>query len=267
MEYQWMLFDLDGTLLRTDKTISARTLEALEQSRQQGWKIGVITSRAQQNCEGFLSALRPDALISSAGALIRLEESYIYKGEFSGEETWQVIQKAREIAGDLEITVDTLEEHFWNYHTDPLTWDATWGSTTYDDFIFWDQPSLKICLELFDEDQARRVAESFPDADMIKFSESSWYKLTKKEATKESAIDRLCTAAGISREQIIAFGDDLPDINMLKSCGCGVAMGNAIPEVRAAADLVIGTNDEDGIAVFIEELLDKQSRPDPNGKS
>ena len=51
----------------------------------------------------------------------------------------------------------------------------------------------------------------------------------------------------------MAFGDDLADMGMLKMCGIGVAMGNAVDEVKAMADIVIGTNDEDGIADFLEE--------------
>ena len=53
----------------------------------------------------------------------------------------------------------------------------------------------------------------------------------------------------------IAFGDDFADIGMLKLCGTGIAMGNAIPEVKAAADAVIGTNDADGIAAYLREYL------------
>ena len=51
----------------------------------------------------------------------------------------------------------------------------------------------------------------------------------------------------------IVFGDDYADIGMLELCGTGVAMGNAIDEVKESADIVIGSNDEDGIADFIEE--------------
>ena len=51
----------------------------------------------------------------------------------------------------------------------------------------------------------------------------------------------------------MAFGDDLADMGMLKMCGIGVAMENAVDEVKAMADIVIGTNDEDGIAAFLQE--------------
>ncbi|MDE7295402.1 MAG: HAD hydrolase family protein, partial [Oscillospiraceae bacterium] len=62
-----------------------------------------------------------------------------------------------------------------------------------------------------------------------------------------------CAAAKISPEEVTAFGDDLADIPMLRACGLGVAMGNAVKEVKQAADFVIGSNDEEGIAKYLEE--------------
>lgn len=60
---------------------------------------------------------------------------------------------------------------------------------------------------------------------------------------------------GFGTDSIIAFGDDFADMGMLKLCGLGVAMGNAIEEVKNSADLVIGSNDEDGIAAYLEACL------------
>ena len=60
---------------------------------------------------------------------------------------------------------------------------------------------------------------------------------------------------GFSTDSIIAFGDDYADIGMLELCGTGVAMGNAIDEVKERADIVIGSNDEEGIADFIENEI------------
>lgn len=73
--------------------------------------------------------------------------------------------------------------------------------------------------------------------------------------TKENAIVRITEACGFGTESIIAFGDDFADIGMLELCGLGVAMGNAIDEVKNRADIVIGSNDDDGIAFFIEEKI------------
>ena len=66
---------------------------------------------------------------------------------------------------------------------------------------------------------------------------------------------RITEVYGFGTEAIIAFGDDFADIGMLELCGLGVAMGNAIDEVKNKADVVIGSNDEEGIAAFIEENL------------
>ena len=78
---------------------------------------------------------------------------------------------------------------------------------------------------------------------------------TKKNVTKENAIMKITEVCGFSTDSIIAFGDDYADIGMLELCGTGVAMGNAIDEVKERADIVIGSNDEEGIADFIENEI------------
>ena len=90
------------------------------------------------------------------------------------------------------------------------------------------------------------------DYDCVRFSDGYWYKFTKKTATKENAILHMCTACGTDTDDIIAFGDDYADIGMLKLCGVGVAMGNAIDEVKQIADYMIGNNDNDGIGKYLQ---------------
>ncbi len=172
-----LLFDLDGTLLCSDKTISKRTLKALQECRKKGILTGVSTSRGEQNVLSFLDELKPDILITSGGALVKYNGRCIYKAMFSKEETRNVIQAARDICG------------------------------------------------------------------------------AKKTATKEKAVLEVCAACEITPEEITAFGDDYADTGMLELCGKGIAMGNAADEVKEKADLVIGSNDEDGIAVYLEEQV------------
>ncbi len=256
MNYKLLLFDLDGTLLRSDKTISENTLEVLEKCRENGILIGVSTSRSEKNCLIFIPKLRPDIIISSGGALLKYHDRYIHKAEFSIEETNRMIALARGICrADVEITIDTLHEHYWNYKIDPNKVDASWGESKYTDFEDFQEQALKLCVEIFDGAKAAQLAEKLPNCDCVKFSDGEWYKFTKKTATKESAIINLCEKCGISVDSIIAFGDDLVDIGMLKLCGKGVAMGNALDEVKAAADVVIGSNDEEGIAEYLKREI------------
>lgn len=65
----------------------------------------------------------------------------------------------------------------------------------------------------------------------------------------------MCDYLGIRTEEIIAFGDDYADIGMLQLCGIGVAMGNADETVKNAADVVINSSDEDGIAEYLKKKL------------
>ena len=77
----------------------------------------------------------------------------------------------------------------------------------------------------------------------------------KKECDERKRIMKITEVCGFSTDSIIAFGDDYADIGMLGLCGTGVAMGNAIDEVKERADIVIGSNDEEGIADFIENEI------------
>lgn len=255
MNCKLLLFDLDGTLLQTDKTISKQTMQKLENCRKQGIMIGVSTSRSEKNSMEFIAELNPDVVISSAGALVKFNGTYIYKAEFSVEETRDLIKIARNICGsECEITIDTIDGHYWNYKIDPKQLDKSWGDSIYTDFTEFEMPSLKMCVEIFDESAAKVLQKKLPECDCVRFSDGYWYKFTKKTATKENAILHMCQACEITTDDIIAFGDNYADIGMLKLCGIGVAMGNAIDEVKAIADCVIGDNDHDGIADYLKML-------------
>ena len=201
----------------------------------------------------FLPDINPDILISSGGALVKKGQTYIYKAEFSVKETQRMIVAARKICGaDCEITIDTLKNHYWNYKVDPKKQDQSWGESLYTDFNDFDQEALKMCVEIFEPDQAEALKKALPECDCLRFSDGFWYKFTKAGVTKEKAISEACAACKISLTDVIAFGDDYADIEMLNVCGVGVAMGNAIDEVKKSADIVIGTNEDDGIAEYLE---------------
>ncbi|MBP2659066.1 MAG: Cof-type family hydrolase [Firmicutes bacterium] len=252
MQYRVLLFDLDGTLLRSDKTISGNTINIINMCRKKGVIIGVSTSRSKKNIMIYLDDLNPEIAITSGGALVHLHDKIIYTANFMIDEVNHLIETARAICGKLcEITVDTLNEHYWNYKIDPQKLDANWGSSIYTDFEDFNLEALKVCVEIHNPVLAQKLKNVFPEYDCIRFSDGDWYKFTKKNATKENAITYLCDYCNISKESIIAFGDDYSDIGMLKLCGIGIAMGNAIQDVKVIADEVIGRNDDDGIADYL----------------
>lgn len=253
--YKLILLDLDGTLLRSDKTISSRTASALAECAKRGCLIGIATARGESNAAQYIGQLSPELIISSGGALVRFRDEILRCVAFDLEETRKIIDAGFALTqGQCEITVDTQDAHYWNYKEDPHILSPDWGEVRYTDYRDFNRPSLKISIELPEEGMAEEIAVRV-DCDWARFSDGNWYKFSRKDATKEKAIDRITDRLGISADQILAFGDDYVDLGMLAASGTGVAMGNAIPEVKAAADAVTRSNDEDGVAVYLEENL------------
>ena len=109
MDCRCLLFDLDGTLLRGDKTISPRTLRTLEACRERGVKIGISTNRSENRAKPFLDQLEPEIIISSGGALVRCDGRIIFRAEFSPTETRRVLDLIQAVCGaEAEITYARL---------------------------------------------------------------------------------------------------------------------------------------------------------------
>ena len=248
-----VLSDLDGTLFHNDRTISDYTKQVIKQVQAKGVLFGVCTARAKVNALKFLDGIKPDIFISNGGGMIFYRGQIIYKCEFSVEETRQLINKTFEVFGkDVIISADN-ENGVYSNSTEELS-DRFW---TYNDFSDFREPCMKLCIESLDKEKIAKVANYFGEGkiDFLPFSDIPWYKLTKTDATKEKAIEALSRHLGIPLSQIAGFGDDFNDIGMLKVCGTGIAMDNAIEEVKKAADQVCESNEADGVAKWMEEHL------------
>ena len=80
-------------------------------------------------------------------------------------------------------------------------------------------------------------------------------EINHEDANKGAALTALASRLGLDRSQVMAFGDGLNDISMIREAGTGVAMLNAVDEVKAAADLITGSCEESGVAEVIEQIL------------
>lgn len=248
-----VLSDLDGTLFHNDRTISDYTKQVIKQVQAKGVLFGVCTARAKINAVKFLHGIEPDILISNGGGLITYRGEKIYNCEFSVEEVRRLINKTFEVFGkDIIISADN-EKGLYSNSTEELG-DKFW---TFNDFSDFREPCMKLCIESLDKEKVEQVANCLGEGviDFLPFSDIPWYKLSKKDATKEKAIEALSKYLNIPLSQIAAFGDDFNDIGMLKVCGTGIAMDNAIEEVKKAADQVCESNEADGVAKWMEKLL------------
>ena len=248
-----ILSDLDGTLFRDDKSISDFTKETIRQAQAKGLLFGICTSRAKVNAIQFLDGIKPDILITNGGGIVYYQDKKIYDCEFTVEEIRKLIAGAFEVFGkDIIISVDN--EHALYSNSREELGDKFW---TYNDFSDFHETCMKMCIESLDKEKVEKVATiiGLDQIDYLPFSDIPWYKLSKKAATKEKAIEELCRHLNINTSAIAAFGDDFNDIGMLKLCGKGIAMENAIEEVKKAADQVCASNENDGVAKWIENNL------------
>lgn len=118
---------------------------------------------------------------------------------------------------------------------------------------------IKIVFADYDEGRLMKVAElldKHPRADEFEFlrTEKILYEISPKGINKGAVLPRLSKILGVSPEKIIAIGDYYNDLEMIRSAGLGVAVANAVDEVKAVADYVTVSNEENAIARVIEEL-------------
>ncbi len=251
-----IITDLDGTLLRNDKTLSEHTIKVLKKIKEKGVPICIATARGHTNALRYIKSLNPDILISSGGALISQGDKIIAQTAFSARDTQKLISTAFSLTDNkCEITADTVTRHFWNYKDDPHILSPDWGEVIYTDYSDFKEEALKICVQTDNAGIAEKIAESVKDCNYARFSDGEWYKYTKSSATKENALKEISRIFNIPLGNMAAFGDDFVDIEMIKLCGTGVAVDNAITEVKEAADYVTDSSEKDGVAKFIEKFL------------
>ena len=87
------------------------------------------------------------------------------------------------------------------------------------------------------------------------FSMDFFLEVVPKNVGKDSSLDELLKIIGIQREELVACGDGMNDISMIKYAGLGVAMENAYPEVKEAADVIAPSNDDNGVAYVLEKYF------------
>lgn len=249
-----ILTDLDETLLHSDKTISDYSVRVFNECKQRGILVGFCTSRGKTNIVSFEKRINPDISICNGGASIYHNGTLLHAASFTIQETRSILEETRNVCdSNCEITVDTIDKIFWNRKKDKSTDYA--DNSIYDDFFDFTQPAMKICVQTDDLGKAQKIAQSVPSCDFLPFSDIPWYKFSPASATKENAILILCQKMNILPQEILAFGDDFNDIGMLKLCGKGIAMENAISQVKEVAGEITKTNNEDGVAWYVEKYI------------
>lgn len=239
--------DLDRTLLRTDKTISHRTKQILDRCKERGITVVFATARPKR---AVMFDYTPDAQILHNGAIVYIGGERIYSCGIPAHTTKDILLS---ISRDFQTTISVeIDDVFYANFDVSTVWNYTQAITT--DFSDLPQkPADKIIVGVSSMDDMYKYAKYLPDDLYIEMCDGKLGLIMHRGATKFQAIGFLARRYGYDINEIAAFGDDYNDIDMIRNCGVGVAMENAQEDVKAVADFVCGSNDDDGVANWLIE--------------
>jgi len=253
MDIKMIVTDLDSTLLRTDKTISTYTAGILQHCRDKGIKLIFATARPRRTVMQFVGDVETDALILHNGAVISANGKLLAHNGIASSVKDSVLQALNRDFPHNTIAVEMDDLNYANFDMKAV-WD-------YDEGVISDftdlpnRPADKIVIGATSHEEISQYATYLPSDLYIQMCDGKLGLIMHKDATKWKAIGDVCKHFGITTAQAVAFGDDYNDITMLKGCGVGVAVANAIDEVKATADTTCASNNDDGVAKWLEENL------------
>jgi Cof subfamily protein (haloacid dehalogenase superfamily) len=259
--------DLDGTLVHSDGSVTARTRAALAAAERAGVEVVFVTGRPLRWAEEVFEHVGGLGLaIVSNGALVwDVAAAAPYLERPIDPSTTRAVA-ARIRAALPEVTFATETVAGWSTEPSYATRPEDDGSrrrprrrAPIDELA--DEPALKLLgwLPGRDPDEIVEVAAAAV-GDLVTVTHSSFplLEISAAGVTKASTLALVCEERGIGADEVLALGDMPNDLPLLAWAGTAYAMANAHPSVRAAVDRVAPSNDDDGVAQVIESLLDSR---------
>lgn len=261
--YKLIAIDLDGTLLTDDLTVSPGTVQAIQRAVEAGTIVTIATGRMFASAKQFAQQLEINVpLITYQGALIMdvEEKEVVYERLVSPD----IAQKLVEISAEKNIHLQVYQD------------DILYGAVENEELVSYAEgvkvpytvePDLLKLAEkgftkaLFIESPEvidvlqEELKTLFGDRAHIAKSKPHFLEVTHPEANKGLALLHLAKTLGIDQSEIIGIGDNHNDKELIETAGVGVAMGNAVQEMKDIADFVTLTNNEDGVGHVIEKFV------------
>ena len=275
--YRLLAIDVDGTLVNSSDDLTPGTRAALRRAIAAGIRVVLATGRRYSHTLHLVEPLGISAaLITASGALVKdpADHRTLYKTEFDATLLADVLAILDRAGYDALLNGDTFAEGFDFYQpaeprenpylAEYLAVNPGCGRV-WPDFFASPPPGIFAGFVMGTRDEMltvqRQLNTSLPGRVTTHVLRSPRYRgfmceLAPAGVTKWSAVRRLAGQWGIADGEICAVGDDVNDILMIRSAGLGVAMGNAVPEVKAAADRIAPTHDNDGLVEVVSWLFE-----------
>ncbi len=267
MDYKLIAVDLDGTLLNSKKEISPRNRYALLEAQAQGKRVVIASGRHPIGVlpiAGDLMLERYGGFIMSfnGGIIIDCRTGKTVAGKlFPKEFLGDIIS----VLKGTNVTVMTFDSQ--KIYADNKVNDYTFierevlktDMIVLDDFVSGIKFDIHKLLLAGEPDELNRCQEMLKrryDGLLEIYKSAPYYlELMPFGVSKGSMLPGLLENIGVSREELLAFGDSFNDLTMIGYAGMGVAMDNADPEVKRISNFVCESNDDDGVARFIEKYV------------
>lgn len=242
--------DLDETLLRTNKSISQYTIDVINRVRNQGIKIIFATARGN-SAKSLVPYELFDGYVLLNGAKAYVNNRLIYDRTILSDIFLPFLQELSN--KNLKVAAEIEGVHYANFNV-----KEQWSYI--DNFVITDYVNVqgsadKLYVIIEDLNQVDMITSLLPKELYLNVSRDNLAMIMHREATKCNGVLEVAKQFNISKREIVAFGDDINDKEMLLSFGLGVAMGNSIDEIKMIADYICDTNDNDGVAKWLEKKM------------
>lgn len=268
-QYRLIAFDMDGTLLNSEKKISTETLASIHHAFAEGKEVVLSTGRCLPELLEYLSLI-PELryIVCTSGALVYdlKEKQTIYSNALDEETVKQIIEIGRLEDVMLHfLTTESIVErdkvsHMQDYEMG--TYQAMFQKITKkvddiaDYFLAHPHPIEKINIYHTDPEARARTRSRLRKYPLeLIHAESSSLECSSIGVTKGIGLQKLCDHLHVSMAEVIAVGDADNDLDVLKRAGLSIAMGNANPNVRQLCKVRVADNDHNGCQEAIERYL------------
>lgn len=254
MKEEIVFFDIDGTLLTEEKVLPESTKRAVRMLQERGIYTAIATGRSPQMFDWILEELNIQSYVSINGQYVVFEGKEIYSNPM-GLPLLNDLSTMAESNGhaiaychDHHITISQENNPLVLSSYNPLKVDYPPV-----DREFYKNASVYQGHLFCHSQEEEMYIQRFPECSFIRWHEHA-IDILPKGCSKAIGIGKMLDVIGIKNENCYAFGDGLNDLEMLASVGIGIAMGNAVPEAKAAADLITTSCYDDGIFNGLKKL-------------
>lgn len=249
-----VVLDLDGTLFRKDKTVSFRTMQALNQWKSLGKEIIIATGRPPRFVFGKVPAeLQCGYCVCYNGAEVYHDQQLMYRNLIPGNTVHEILERFSLDYPNCIISVEAENCLFTNSSLEKF--DKYLEHEVVDFKIRRFKQAAKILIDITAVQDLSDIYNDLPENCKMVVTGNSLGEIFLKNVSKSAGVQLALDRIGLHLAETIAFGDDNNDRELIAECGIGVAMGNASDEIKQIADIITDTHQEDGIAKILEPII------------